>query len=156
MEVLSFDAFNEEIPLIESIENYRRRFRVYPKVVIADKIYRNNENLKFCKEHGIRISGPPLVRPPKDENLIKEQRRQERKDMSIRNTVERKFGEGKRFYGLERVMASAHLQETSETVIAVQVLVMNRIIEIPFNTFIFYFIAHFFTPSVLFIGFITN
>jgi IS5 family transposase len=123
MEHLSFNAFNEGTTLIESLEKFRRRFGFYPKEVFADKIYRNRENLQFCKENGIRFSGPPLGRPPKDEELLKEQLRQERKDTGIRNAVEGKFGEGKRFYGLDRIMA--HLPETSETVIAMQLLVMN-------------------------------
>ena len=44
-------------------------------------------------------------------------------DAKIRNSVEAVFGEGKRFYGLSRIMA--RLRETSETVIAMQLLVMN-------------------------------
>jgi len=119
MEHLSFNAFNEGVTLIESLENFRRRFGFYPKEVFADKIYRNRENLQFCKKNGIRFSGPPLGRPPKDEELLKEQLRQERQDVGI----EGKFGEGKRFYSLDRIMA--HLPETSETVIAMQLLVMN-------------------------------
>jgi IS5 family transposase len=54
---------------------------------------------------------------------LKEQLRQERQDVGIRNAVEGKFGEGKRFYSLDRIMA--HLTETSETVIAMQLLVLN-------------------------------
>jgi IS5 family transposase len=123
MECLSFDAFNEGVTLIEALENYRRRFGFYPKELYADKIYRNRENLRFCKKNGIRFSGPPLGRPPQDEELLKEQLRQEREDTGIRNAVEGKFGEGKRFYGLDRIMA--HLLETSETVISMQFLVMN-------------------------------
>lgn len=72
MEHLSFNAFNEGTTLIESLEKFRRRFGFYPKEVFADKIYRNRENLQFCKENGIRFSGPPLGRPPKDEELLKE------------------------------------------------------------------------------------
>ncbi|TCL53425.1 IS4 family transposase, partial [Hydrogenispora ethanolica] len=123
MEQMSFNAFNEGITLIESLENFRRRFGFYPKEVLADKIYRNRENLRFCKKNGIRFSGPPLGRPTNDEEVLKEQLRQERQDTGIRNAVEGKFGEGKRFYGLNRIMA--HLLETSETVIAMQLLVMN-------------------------------
>jgi IS5 family transposase len=123
MERLSYDAFNEGVTLIESIENYRNRFGYYPEAVFADKIYRNRENLRYCKENGIRFSGPPLGRPSKDEALVREQQRQERKDIGIRNAVEGKFGEGKRMYGLACI--TAHLLETSETVIAMQLLVMN-------------------------------
>ncbi len=123
MERLSFDAFNEGKTLIESVERYRERFDLYPEALYADKIYRNRENLQYCKQHGIRFSGPPLGRPTKDAALLKEQHRQERRDTGIRNAVEGKFGEGKRIYGLNRIMT--HLQETSETVIAMQLLVMN-------------------------------
>ncbi|WP_213430934.1 transposase, partial [Paenibacillus dendritiformis] len=50
-------------------------------------------------------------------------RNQARQDASMRNAIEGKFGEGKRSYGLGRIRA--HLRETSETVIALQLLVMN-------------------------------
>lgn len=123
MEHLSFDPFHEGNTLIQSIENYRRRFGCYPETVIADKIYRTRENLKYCKSLGIRLSGPPLGRPVKDVELLKQQRAEERADTKIRNRVEAVFGEGKRFYGLGRIMA--RLKETSETVIAMQLLVMN-------------------------------
>jgi hypothetical protein len=55
-------------------------------------IYRNRENLRLCKQHGIRLSGPSLGRPKKDE---------------------------------QQDWNQARLQETSETVIALQLLVMN-------------------------------
>jgi IS5 family transposase len=48
MEHLSFNAFNEGVTFIESLENFRRQFGFYPKEVFADKIYRNRENLQFC------------------------------------------------------------------------------------------------------------
>ncbi len=34
--------------------------------VHVDKIYRTRENLAWCKERGIRLSGLPLGRPPKN------------------------------------------------------------------------------------------
>lgn len=123
MERLSFEAFNEGTTLIESLENYHRRFGCYPKEVYADKIYRTRENIRNCKLHGIRLSGPPLGRPTKNAELLKEQCRQERQDIGIRNEVEGKFGEGKRLCGMERIMT--HLQQTSETVITLQLLVLN-------------------------------
>ncbi len=57
---------------------------------MADKIYRNRDNLDFCKKHSIRLSGPPLGRPTKDPELLKEQKRQERQDTGIRNALEEK------------------------------------------------------------------
>lgn len=46
-----------------------------------------------------------------------------REDTGIRNGIEGKFGEGKRFYGLGLLMT--RLEESCETVIALQLLVMN-------------------------------
>lgn len=123
MEHLSFDNYNEGTTLIASVENFKQRFGHYPEAVLADKIYRNRDNIAYCKEHNIRLSGPPLGRPVKDPELLRQQYHQERQDASLRNAVEGKFGEGKRFYGLNRIMA--RLQTTTETVIAMQLLVMN-------------------------------
>jgi len=121
MEELSWDNFNEGTTLIKSIENYHQRFGCYPEAVLADKIYRNRYNLRYCKEHGIRLSGPRLGRPCQSE--LSGQRKLERMDARERNAVEGKFVEGKRAYGLARIMT--RLRETSETVISMQLLVMN-------------------------------
>mgnify|MGYP000867206915 CR=1 FL=1 len=87
MEKLSFDAFNEGITLQDSLEQFKERHGHYPAVVYADKIYRNRDNLRFCKKHNICLSGPPLGRPSKDPKVLKEQRKQEREDTKIRNGV---------------------------------------------------------------------
>lgn len=123
IEQLSFNAYNEGTTLIDSVDRYLQRFGSYPEAVIVDKIYRNRENLKYCKFKGIRLSGSLLGRPPKDPKQLKEQQREERSDAGVRNAVEGKFGEGKRYFGLNRIMA--RLLETSETVINMQILVMN-------------------------------
>ena len=123
MEELSFDAYNEGDTLIDSVKRYQKKFRVYPQAVIADKIYRNRKNIRYCNERGIRLSGPPLGRPSKNKELLRRQYTVEKEDMGIRNAVEGKFGEGKRNYGLG--MTHTKLSETSETVIAMQILVMN-------------------------------
>lgn len=122
LERLSWDGFNEGVTLIQSLEAYKRRFGCYPKAVLADQIYRTRENRAFCKAHGIRLSGPELGRPAQGEEVAK-QRRVARQDASKRNAIEGKFGEGKRKYGLGRIRAC--LAKTSETVIALQLLVMN-------------------------------
>ena len=121
IEQLSWDHFNEGLTLQEAVERYRERYGVYPEAVLADKIYRNRENLRYCREHQIRLSGPPLGRPPKEESV--DRKREAREDSAERNAVEGKFGEGKRKYGLG--LNRAKLANTSETVIALQVLVMN-------------------------------
>jgi len=121
---LRWDAYNESQDLIGQIEAYRRRFGVYPESVHADKIYRTRGNLGFCKEHGIRLSGPKLGRPFKmrDEmkKVIREQWRIEHADECKRVEVEGKIGECKRRYNLGQIYEK--LKPTSETAIALGIL----------------------------------
>lgn len=123
VERVSWDNFNESEDLIEQIERFRDRNGHYPASVHADQIYRNRANLKFCKQHGIRLSGPPLGRPSNDDSLQAQLKQQARADECIRVEVEGKFGQAKRRFGLGRVMAK--LAETAETMIAITFLVMN-------------------------------
>jgi hypothetical protein len=123
LEKLSWDAYNESNYLIEHIEAYKKRCGYYPESVHVDKIYRNRENRRYCKDKGIRISGPPLGRPKKDEKEQKEVLKETRLDELIRIAIEGKLGNGKRRYGWARIMAK--LKNTSETAIGVTVLVMN-------------------------------
>ena len=118
---LSWDAYNEQEQLIPAVKAYKERYGFYPEVVQADTIYRNRDNRRYCKKHGIRLSGPRLGRPPKE--IDKAVLRQERKDASKRNAIEGKFGEGKTKYGLNRIMA--RLKDSSETVIATSFFCMN-------------------------------
>lgn len=123
IEKLSWDAFNESGTLAESCRRYHQRNGCYPERILADKIYRNRENLNFCAEHGIKLNGPKLGRPPKDRMLYDEQKELERSEAGERIAIEGKFGEGKGRYGLNRVMARR--SDTSETVIHMTFLVMN-------------------------------
>lgn len=118
---LSWDNFNESGDLPTPIEEYKDFTGYYPESVHVDKIYRTRSNLAWCKERGIRISGVPLGRPPK--NISQETKKQARDDERIRNSIEGKFGQGKRRYSLGRIMAK--LPETSETSIAITFLVIN-------------------------------
>ena len=63
LEYHSFDAYNEAKNLQEMAERFYQREGHYPVRILADKIYRNRENLSYCKAHGIRLSGPALGRP---------------------------------------------------------------------------------------------
>lgn len=118
---LSWDNYNESLDLKEQIQRYQRRFGFYPESVHADKIYRTRDNRAFCKQHGIRLSGPPLGRPPKDVSAAEKE--QASIDEAIRNRVEGKFGQAKRRFGLARVMAK--LASTSAAQISLSFLVMN-------------------------------
>ena len=113
LEYHSFDAYNEATKLQEMIEAFCRREGHYPSRVLADKIYRNRENLRYCKERGIQLSGPALGRPKKGDIRDKAQ---DYKDESERVEVERRFSLSKRKCGMGLV--KARLQETAEHVIA--------------------------------------
>ena len=65
LEHLSWDNYNESLDLKIQIESYKELTGFYPESVHVDRIYRTRENRAWCKERGIRISGPPLGRPPK-------------------------------------------------------------------------------------------
>jgi IS5 family transposase len=61
----------------------------YPKSVHVDQIYRTRSNRAWCQERGIRISGAPLGRPPK--NLSLEKKKQALEGERIRNSIKGKF-----------------------------------------------------------------
>ena len=120
VEKLSFDAYNESEVLSEAIERYHDRTGHYPERVLADKIYRNRKNLKYCKERGIRLSGPSLGRPKKDSNIDREV---EYTDNADRIAVERAFALAKHSYGLGKIMTK--LDETTRSSIMISVIAMN-------------------------------
>lgn len=120
LEYLSWDSYNESMLLKDQIERYRERMGRYPEAVLADKLYRNRENLRYCHERNIRLLGPCLGRPSKD---MPRDKRQERIDSRMRNAIEGSFGVGKRKYNLNRIKGK--LMTTSESSIALIILVMN-------------------------------
>ena len=127
VDTLSWDAFNESADLVAQVEHYHRRFGCYPESVHADKIYRTRENRCYCKDKGIRLSGRPLGRPQQvtasNKAHLEQAKRQQRQDELDRIAIEGKFGQAKRRFTLDRVMAK--LAETSEAVIMVSFIVMN-------------------------------
>ena len=120
LEKLSFDAYNESDVLIGAIERYKERTGHYPQRALADKIYRNRENLAFCKQHGIRLSGSSLGRPKKNAIIDK---KTEYADNAERVEIERAFSLAKRCYGLGRIMTK--LDVTTRSSIALSLLAMN-------------------------------
>lgn len=114
LEKHSWENFNESTLLKDHVVNYFKNHGVYPKVVAADKIYHNSGNIKFCKEHGIKMTlGMMPAELVDDEHPSK----------SIRNAIEGKFGEAKRRYSLGRIMAK--LDITAKSVVGVIILIMN-------------------------------
>ena len=120
LEVMSFDAYNEAKNLKDMVERYRKRTGHFPSRVLADKIYRNRDNLAYCKLHHIRLSGPALGRPKKDELRDK---KQDYIDECERVEVERRFSLAKRKCGLGLI--TTRLEPTISHSIAMSILVLN-------------------------------
>ena len=118
---ISWENFNESGDLKEQVDKFKKMYGYYPESVHVDKIYRTRENRAWCKERGIRISGPKLGRPPK--NVSGQDKKQAQDDERFRNAIEGKFGQAKRRFSLNLVMTK--LPETSETSIAITFLVVN-------------------------------
>ena len=66
---------------------------------------------KYCKEQGIRISGPALGRKPKVEALLEKLINTEKQDMIERISVERHFSREKWCFGIEKIV-----EKTEETI----------------------------------------
>jgi len=122
-EKLSFDVYNEAEGLIDAAESYLDRTGHYPSRILADQIYRNRSNLSWCKERGIRLSGPRLGRPPIDSEVTRQAKATARRDSADRNVVEAVFGTVKQAYGMDRV--AARLEETTKTVICLAIMAFN-------------------------------
>ena len=124
---LEWNAYNEGNDLIAQAESYKEKLGYWPDSIHADKIYVNRTNRAWCKERGIRLSGPPLGRPKKvsksNKEELKAERAQRKQDGRDRNPVEGKIGNGKRKGTLNRIMAK--LQETSVSVINIAIFVLN-------------------------------
>ena len=123
IERLGFEPYNEAEDFYRAVEGYRERYGRYPARILADKLYRNRQTLAYCKEHGIRLTGPALGKPPKDQALTKQAKAQEYQDICDRNEVEGVFGTGKTAYGIGRI--AAHLEATTFCTIGVTLILMN-------------------------------
>jgi len=82
---ISWDNFNESLDLQTQAEEFKRFTGFYPESIHADRIYRTQLNRAWCKERGIRMSGVPLGRPPK--NISKSKKKQAQSDERIRNSI---------------------------------------------------------------------
>lgn len=116
LDEVSWEAFNEGSHMMDYVENYKARFGCYPREVLADQIYCTRDNRRDLKKLGIKLIAKPLGRPPAVSNHIRP---------GERNPIEGKFGQAKTAYGLDRIRA--RLKETSESMIACIVLVLNLV-----------------------------
>lgn len=122
LEQTSWRNFNEGCNLQAAVEDFFRKFDHYPEAVLSDKIYQTCTNRTFCKEKGIRLTGPALGRP-KAEKADRKQKRQMYKDACDRNAVEGRNGNAKRRFGLDLI--AAKLDETAKTEAALILIAMN-------------------------------
>lgn len=122
LEQTCWSNYNEGSDLIAAVEDYHRKFGCYPEAVLADKIYQTRANRAFCKEKGIRLTGPALGRPKTGE-ADRKQKRQMYKDACDRNAVEGRNGNAKRRFGLDLI--AAKLDETAKTEAALILTAMN-------------------------------
>ena len=120
IERLSFDAFNESEDLIPAIKRYHERTGYYPERVLVDQIYRTRENRRFCQEQDIRLSGPKLGRPKKDDTVDK---KVEYRDNTDRIQIERDFSLAKRCHGLGSIRT--RLESTASSTIALSIVSLN-------------------------------
>ena len=122
LEQTCWSNFTEGCDLAAVVADYYRKFGCYPEAVLADKIYQTRANRAFCKEKGIRLTGPALGRPKAGE-ADRKQKRQMYKDACDRNAVEGRNGNAKRRFGLDLI--AAKLDETAKTEAALILTAMN-------------------------------
>lgn len=113
----SWEAFNEGVFLMDSVELYKERFGYYPEQVLADKIYCTRENRRKLKELKIELRAKPLGRPKAVAT--------EHVSPGERNPIEGKFGQGKKAYGLDRI--NARTSQTSKSWVASIILILNLV-----------------------------
>ena len=122
IEKLSFDAYNESAVLKTAIENYRERTGHYPERVLVDQIYRNRENISYCTNLGIRLSGKKLGRPKRDADS-KAEKKIAYMDNTDRIEVERKFSLAKRKFGLGLLLTKR--EDTTRASVVLSIIAMN-------------------------------
>lgn len=121
IEKFSFEAYNESEVLQDAVNRFYERNGCYPEAVLADTIYRTRDNLNYCKEHGIRLSGPALGRQSKSQKAAS--KKQQYIDSVDRIEVERSFSLCKRKFGLGCITTKR--EDTTKTSVYLSVLAMN-------------------------------
>ena len=122
IEKLSFDAYNESAVLKTAIANYKERTGHYPERILVDQIYRNRENISYCSNLGIRLSGKKLGRPKKDADSKAEKKIAYQHNID-RIEVERKFSLAKRKFGLALLLTKR--EDTTRASIVLSIIAMN-------------------------------
>lgn len=132
IERFNFTAFSEGQDFAETLDHYYDLHGHYPDEVLADTLYRNRENLKLCKDLGIRICGPKLGRHPKHVDAAK--RREDTDAENRRGTIERRFAFMKGTLGLDLVntrTAESLAVKIDAAIVLSNVLTLLRVFAIP-------------------------
>ena len=103
IEHISFKDFNEGVRLKDCIRLQQQLTRVRVKALVADSIYANNANRKFCTKYHISTSFKRKGRAAKDEPLRKILRSELSRERATR--LEGSFGTQKQHYSLARIKA---------------------------------------------------
>jgi hypothetical protein len=121
---ISFDAYNEGGDLAAQVEAYKCRTGKYPESVLADKIYRNRENYRYCTAHGIHLAGPKLGRTYQEGSIkSRVQKKSQLQDEIDRVEVEGRFEVLKRRFTWDLI--KARLVGTSEVWIMIAIIAAN-------------------------------
>lgn len=132
IERFDFNAFSEGKDFKATLDHYYDLHGHYPDEVLADTLYRNRENLKLCKDLGIRICGPKMGRHPK--HVDADQRRKDTDAENRRGAIERRFAFMKGSLGLDLVntrTAESLAVKIDEAIVLSNVLTLIRVFAIP-------------------------
>ena len=121
---ISWGNYNEANDLIERAKQYKQERGYHPARFCADAIYMTVENKKFCREHGIRLSGRTRNKEIGDLTVQStEQQELFKSDLRKRSVIEGRIGTSKRKYGLDRILTK--LVATARTVIGMAFFMIN-------------------------------
>lgn len=127
---LRWEAFHEGLDLPTQVEAYRERYGHYPERVIVDPLYGTRATRSYLKQLGIHFAGKPLGRPKQvtdaNREQLKQAKAQRRQDYRQRIPVEGKFGQGKKGYRFNDILAKR--ANTAFAWINTIFLVMNLLI----------------------------
>ena len=98
IERVSFNAYNESQYVQAAVGRYYERTGHYPESLLVDQIYRTRDNRAFCKQYGIRMSGPKLRWTTTKQQSYKE-KKQEHQDNTDRDRTRIQFGEAQLWSG---------------------------------------------------------
>jgi hypothetical protein len=121
---ISWDNYNEANDLIARAMQYKEERGNYPARICADALYMTVENKKFCRKHGIRLSGRARKKEAADLTVQStEQQDLFKSDLRKRSVIEGRIGTSKRKYGLDRILTK--LVATARTVIGMAFFMIN-------------------------------